>query len=77
MVRLSLFTLPDAKDMNRMSIPTKKRKTPNLLTMQAMINEMGETSNDSFSHSRCDSIPEFPVIRLIFLKISGLLKSPW
>jgi len=57
MVRLSLFTSPGAKDMNRMSIPAKKRKTPNFLTMQAMINEMGETSNDCFSHSGCDSIP--------------------
>jgi hypothetical protein len=50
-VRLSLFTSPDIKVMKRMSTPTRKRKTPNLLTMQVMINEMGETSNDRFSHS--------------------------
>jgi hypothetical protein len=46
--------------MKTINIPTMIKKTPILLRMQAIINEMGETSNDRFSHSKCDTDPGFP-----------------
>jgi hypothetical protein len=56
-VRLCELVLSDAKKRNKIKIPTSIKKTPILLSMYAMINEMGETGNNRFSHFRCDTDP--------------------
>ena len=49
-VTLCLFTSPEARETKMTIIPTKKRKTPIFLSMQVIINEIGETSNAHFSY---------------------------
>jgi hypothetical protein len=56
-VRLCELVVPDAKKINKVKIPTSIKKTPILLSMYAMINEMAETGNDRFSHFKCDTDP--------------------
>jgi hypothetical protein len=57
-VRLCEFGSPEEMEMNRTNSPKIIKNKPILLiSIGAMINEMGETSNDRSSHIRCDTDP--------------------